>query len=296
MENPLPSVSYHSLMALNRFVLMCVALLSVTFAQVAHSEDGYIARYQARVAATLANQPHWATPLITVAPRVEQGFRADFGRQTTSGGQHTWNLGNTKGLQLVPLPRLELRVSPPPFLTHSDPKLADGFGDVAFRVKYRLYGSNEEHHNAILTAILGASVPTGKSGNGSCCAILSPTLGMGKGYGKFTFISTIGGSLPVSNAARVGRQIVWNSTIHMHATRLLWVETEFNSTYFKGGRNDGQAQTFVTPGVLFSRIPVMHDASGKAVLSLTFGAGEQIALSHFSTYNHAPIFTARLRF
>ncbi len=263
----------------------------------AHAEDGVLDRYQKRVAATLVDQPHWATPFITVAPRVEQGIRADFVRQTTPGGQQIWNLGNTKGLQLVPFRRVELRFSPAPFLVHSDPQLSDGFGDMAFRVKYRLYGSNEEHHNAIVTGILGASVPTGKSGNGSCCAILTPTLALGKGYGKFAFTSTIGGALPVSNAAKLGRQIVWNSALQFHASRFVWLETEFNSTFFKGGKNDGKSQTFVTPGIIVSRIPLTHDAAGKpGRLLLTLGVAEQIALTHFNTYNHSPIVTARLRF
>jgi hypothetical protein len=133
---------------------------------------------------------------------VEQGMRADFLRQSLPGAQQTWNLGNTKGLQLVPFQRVEVRFSPPPFIIHSDPKISHGFGDVAFRMKYRLYGSSEEHH--IVTAILGASVPTGKNSNGSCCAILTPTLGLGKGYGKLDVVSTVGGSLPVTNTAQAG--------------------------------------------------------------------------------------------
>jgi hypothetical protein len=31
----------------------------------------------------------------------------------------------------------------------------DGFGDVAFRMKFRVYGSSEDHRNAIVTALLG---------------------------------------------------------------------------------------------------------------------------------------------
>ena len=224
-------------------------------------------------------------------------MRADFLRQSLPGGQQIWNLGNTKGLQLIPFQRVELLFSPPPFIIHSDPHVSDGFGDVAFRMKYRLYGSSEEQHNAIVTAILGASVPTGKNSNGSCCAILTPTLGLGKGYGKLDVVSTIGGSLPVTNTAKLGQQIVWNSAIQYHAGKYLWLETEFNSTFFKGGKNDGKSQTFTTPGILFSRLPLTHDANGKpGRLLLTVGAAEEIALSHFYTYNHSPIFTARLRF
>ncbi len=253
-------------------------------------EDSWIKGYKARLAATQAEQPHWATPLVTSAPRLEEGFRADFVRQSTTGGQHVWNLGNSKGLQIVPFRRVELRFSPPPFFTHTNPRLEDGFGDVTFRMKYRVYGSSETHRNAIVTAVLGASVPTGKNGNGSCCSILSPALEAGKGFGKVDFVISLGGTLPVSNATKLGRQIVWNNAVQYHLTKLLWVETEINSTFYCGGTNDGKQQTFATPGAIVSRIPLTRS------LTLSLGAGEQIALTHFNTYDHAPIFTARLRF
>lgn len=256
------------------------------------AQSNWIRSYEARLKATQAEQPRWATPLVTVAPRLEQGFRADFVRQSIADGQQSWNFGNTKGLQIVPFRRIELRFSPPPLVTHTNPHSEDGFGDVAFRAKVRIYGSSEEHRNAIVTAILGASVPTGKNGNGSCCAILTPTVEAGKGFGKVDGITSLGGSLPVTSAATLGRQIVWNNAAQYHATRLLWVEAELNSTFFRGGKSDGRSQTFATPGVIVSRIPMTRSGS----LALTLGAGEQIALTHFNTYNHSPIFTVRLRF
>jgi hypothetical protein len=261
----------------------------------APAQDGWFKKYEARLASTLAQQPHWATPLVTTNPRVEEDIRTDFVRQSLTGGQQSWNYGNTKGLQIVPLRWVELRVSPPPFITHTNPKLEEGFGDVAFRAKVRLYGSSEGHHNAIVTALLGASVPTGKSGNGSCCAILMPTLEAGKGFGRFDAVTSFGGTLPVTNAAKLGRQFVWNNALQYHAPGLVWVETEFNSTFYYGGSNDGKQQTFVTPGVIVSRIP-LNGSGGLVHLTLTLAAGEQIALTHFNTFNHSPIFSARLRF
>ena len=279
------------------FGVFGTALLCFAAVGDALAEDSVIDRYEARVAASLADQPHWATALVTTSPRLEQGFRTDFVRQRGAGGQDTWNYGNSRGLQVIPLRRVELRFSLPPFLAHTSPGVEDGFGDVSFLLKYRVYARAEEHGNAIVTAMLGASVPTGKSGNGSCCAILSPTLGVGKGMGRWVLTSTAGGSLPVSNAEKIGRQIVWNNAIQLHATRLLWVETEFNTTFFQGGKYDGKAQTFATPGIVVSRIPITRDGAGKpGSLLLTLGAGEQIALTHFNTYNHSPVFSARLRF
>ena len=275
-------------------VLLTLAALPL----VARGQDSWLSRYQARVVATQANQPHWATPLITSSPRIEQGFRADFTRQATTNGRSVWNYGSTRGLQFIPFPRTELRLSPPPFFTHSDPRLRDGFGDVAFRVKYRLYGSNEQQHNAVVTAVFSASVPTGKQANGSCCAILTPTLEFGKGFGHLALSTNLAGTLPVSNTPKLGRSIVSNSAVQYQLTHLIWLENECNVTAYKGGRNDGKVQAFTTPGILVSRIPLTHRAvaAGKRPLSLTLGAGEQIALTHFHSYDHAPVFSSRLRF
>lgn len=276
--------------------LRCAAALLVVLGTApAHGQDGWFKAYEARLASTLAAQPHWATPLVTTNPRVEEDIRTDFARQSLAGRHSSWNYGGTKGLQIVPLRWVELRFSPPPFITHTNPKLEDGFGDVAFRAKMRLYGSSEQNHDAIVTALLGASVPTGKSGNGSCCAILMPTLEAGKGFGKADFVTSLGGTLPVTNAPKLGRQFVWNNVAQLHAVGLVWTELEINSTFYYGGSNDAKQQTFATPGVIVSRIP-LNTSGGVVQLRITLAVGEQIALTHFNTYNHSPIFSARVRF
>ena len=246
---------------------------------------------------TGTDQPHWATPLVTTNARIQQGFRTDFVRQTAPTGATTWNFGNTKGLQLIPFPRAELRISPPPFFEHSAPHTLDGFGDIAFRLKYRLYGSNEQHHNAIITAEFSASIPTGKNANGSCCAILTPAIGLGKGYRNLAWQTTFGATLPASNTTKLGRSLTWNNAIEYHATPILWIVDEFNSTFYLGGKNNGKQQTFNTPGIVISRIPLLRARPGDPnPLAISLGTGEQIALTHFNTYNHSPVFTARLRF
>jgi len=253
-------------------------------------------RYQARAEATQVNQPRWATPLVTINAHIDQGFRADFVRQTATNGT-TWNYGNSKGLQLIPFARTELRISPPPFFNHSNSATHDGFGDIAFRLKYRVYGSNENHHNAIFSFALAASIPTGKNGNGSCCAIVTPTLLLGKGFRKLAITTNAGGTLPVSNTAGLGRSIVWNNAVQYHLTKYVWLEDEINSTFYKGSKNDGKQQTFDTPGLIVSRIPLFHAQAGEtSPLLISFGIGEQIALTHFKTYDHSPILSTRLRF
>jgi hypothetical protein len=270
-------------------------------AQSSPASSAFIEKYQARVTATQSEQPHWITPVATVTPRLEQEVRADFVRQTNAKNESTWNYGNSKGLEIIPSRRIELLFNVPPFFNRGM-GAEDGFGDISFNSKFRIFARNEEHGNAILTAFLAASLPTGRSANGSCCAVVTPTLAGGKGFGQLALTSTLGGSLPVSNARRLGHTIAWHNVAQYRlaktgTARFFWPEVEFNSSFFSGGAKDGKIATYATPGIIIGRIPLSHDESGKSGrLGLTFGAGEQIALTHFHTFNHGVILTMRVPF
>ena len=268
----------------------------------ARAQDTFWGRWEARASATQAAQPHWITPLVLVTPRLEQEFRTDFVHQYNNKGEYQWTYDNGKGLELIPERHTELLVNLPPFINHGN-GAKDGFGDLSFVAKERLFSRNEEHGNGIVTVFLAGSIPTGKNGNGSCCAVVTPTLAVGKGFSdRLALESTAGGSLPVTNAKGLGHTIAWNNAVQYRARktgvgRLFWPEVEFNSSFYKGGANDGKAQTFGTLGLVIGRVPLSHDASGKpGRLGLTFGAGEQIALTHFHTYNHATVMTLRMPF
>jgi hypothetical protein len=125
--------------------------------------------------------------------------------------------------------------------------------------------------------------------------VVTPTLAVGKGFGQFAITSTAGGSLPISNSVGLGHTITWNNAIQYRVaktgrSRFLWPEVEFNSSFYKGGANNSKSQAFATPGIIIGRIP-LHNRTG-----LTFGTGEQIALTHFHTYNHSLVFTIRVPF
>ena len=268
----------------------------------AAAADSFLGRYQARVTATQNAQPHWVTPLVTVTPRLEQEFRTDFVHSFNTKGYGIWNYGNGKGLELIPERHTEIIVNVPPFFNRSNGE-SDGFGDISFLAKERLFARNEEHGNGIVTVFLAGTIPTGKNGNGSCCAVVTPTLAIGKGFGLLALTSTAGGSLPVTNAKGLGHVITWNNAIQYRVRktglgRLFWPEVEFNSSFYKGGtKNDGKSVVYVTPGLVVGRIALVHDADGKpGRLGLTFGAGEQISLTHVNTYNHATVLTVRLPF
>ena len=95
------------------------------------------------------------------------------------------NYGSGKGLELVPVDRVELSVSAPSYLTHTKPGVNDGIGDMAFLFKYRAAAGNPENGNYVVTAMFAATVPTGAYTNGAKDALLTPTLAVGKGWGNF---------------------------------------------------------------------------------------------------------------
>jgi hypothetical protein len=265
-------------------VVFCLSS-ALTFAQ-----DGYLASWFARVDKTKNEQPHWVTPVATTTPRLEEEYRYDQFWQTNAKGITTNNYDGGKGVELIPFEKVEVIFNLPPYLVHNDPKVRDGFGDVAFLVKYRLLSENEEHGNYILTAFLGWSLPTGDHNNGALHAVITPTIAYGKGLGNFDLQGTFGIGLPTGDTNLTGRTYTWNNAFQYRVFRKIWPEVELNSTFFQDGRNDGQKQVFVTPGLLMGRFRLW----GR--VGFTAGGGFQIATSHFHTTNHNGILTIRFPF
>ena len=251
--------------------------------------QGWAASWMARVSATQAAQPHWVTPVATVTPRLEQEFRFDVFHQVTRTGNVT-NLDGGKGLELIPTRKTELLINLPPYFLHENPATKDGWGDASFTLKYRVFSRNDEGGNAILTAFLSGSVPTGSHKNGSISAVIMPTLAGGKGWSKFDVQATLGGTFPVDSVNELGHTILSNTALQYHAMKRLWPEAEINSIFWKGGINDGKNQTFVTPGLILGRLPI-HKR-----IAFVAGAGFQMAVTHYHQYNHAFIGTLRLPF
>ena len=267
------------------------AIIVFTFSSSLASAQGeYFANWFPRVNKTQAEQPHWVTPLATTTPRLEEEFRYDQLWQVNPKGVTTDNYDGGKGLELIPFERVEVLFNLPPYLAHNSPALHDGFGDVAFLVKYRLLSSNEEHGNYILTAFLGWSVPTGSYANGSLHAVITPTLAYGKGFGHFDAQGTFGVGLPVADTNIVGRNYLWNNAFQYHLFRKFWPEVELNSTFFQEGKNNGKKQNFVTPGIVMGRFHVWRR------VGFTIGGGYQIATTRFHATNHNAILSIRIPF
>jgi len=275
---------------MRRIITTLAGVLISLSATASFAQEGYFSGWFARVDKTKNEQPHWVTPVATTTPRLEEEYRYDQFWQTNAKGVTTNNYDGGKGLELIPFEKVEVIFNLPPYLVHNDPKVRDCFGDIAFLVKYRLLSQNEEHGNYILTAFLGWSLPTGDHSNGALHPVITPTLAYGKGFRNFDLQGTFGIGMPTADTNLLGRTFTWNNAFQYRILRKIWPEVELNTTFFQDGRNDGQKQNFVTPGLLFGRFPLW----GR--VGVTFGGGFQIATTRFHSTNHNGIFTIRFPF
>lgn len=269
---------------------LLLPLLILPFCFALSAKNGFFDHWFERSDRAKAGQPSWMTPLATVTPRLEQEFRSDFFVQQTPAGDEVVNYGGGKGLELIPNERVELLFNVQPYLQHNNPNVRDGFGDVSFVGKYRLLSRSEEHGNYIVTAFLGASLPTGSYSNGARSGFITPTIAAGKGWGNFDVQSTLSAGLPTSHVDTIGRAMASNTAFQYHLLEKLWPEVEINATFWHGGVQDGEKQAFITPGLVLGRFRLHRR------LVMAFGAGFQIALTHYHNYDHAGIFTVRFPF
>ncbi|MGA8428262.1 MAG: hypothetical protein WB729_00460 [Candidatus Sulfotelmatobacter sp.] len=271
-------------------LLFALLPLLFLFSILASAQGGYSEDWFARVDKTQAEQPHWITPLATTTPRLEEEYRYDQLWQENAKGVTTNNYDGGKGLELIPFEKVEVIFNVPPYINHNNPADQNGFGDVAFLVKYRLLAANQEHGNYILTAFMGWSLPTGSYTNGSLHAVITPTIAYGKGFGDFDAQGTFGIGLPVTDTYLVGRTYAWNNAFQYRLFKKFWPEVELNSTFFQQGEHDGMKQNFVTPGLVIGRLHMWKR------LGFTVGGGYQIATTHFHTTNHNGILSVRFPF
>ena len=257
---------------------------------------GFVEAWFRRVDKTQAEQPHWVTPLYTTTPRLEQEIRYDLQWQSRAHGADLTNYGVGKGLELIPLERVELIFGIPAYIVHDTRDGTEqGWADDTFLVKYRFLSANEENGNYIVTGFFGVSVPTGSDTFTAGKAIYTPTLAFGKGWGTrergFALQSTLGVGIPGGDRARIGMPLVWNTALQAHVLdEHFWPEVEMNLTHWWDGPDDGGTQAVVTLGAIFGRFPLW----GR--LRLLVGAGYQLPVSAFRIYEHAWLLSVRLPF
>lgn len=280
-------------MKISSIVLILLCLFSATaWSQTAPSQsagEDFVGEWFQRSSRAESEQPHWAAPIFTVTPRLVQQFRYDLGWQSNNGFTNA-NYGGGKGIELIPVDRLELSVSAPPYITHTNTLLHDGIGDMAFLFKYRVAAGNPENGNYAVTAMLAATVPTGSYTNGATHALFTPTLALGKGWGNFDLQGTAGVTLPTGNVDLLGTPVVLNATAQYRLLKIFWPEVEINSTMWANGKNDGKTQVFLSPGLVVGKLHLWKR------LGVAFGGGVQIAATRFHVYEHNWVTTARFPF
>lgn len=118
----------------------------------------YFADWENRANRAQAEQPHWATPLVTVTPLLIQQVRFDTYVEHAGNGADITNLDNGKGLELIPTEMNEVQIGLPPYVIRTNPNgrgQVAGFNDWPFLlVKQRLASANEQNGNYILTLYL----------------------------------------------------------------------------------------------------------------------------------------------
>lgn len=235
-----------------------------------------------------AGEPDWFSPLATTSGRLKQEFRYDVWRQPGTPGDTDYNFGAGKGLEFIAAPRIELMVGPPPYVAHEGGKTQDGYADIPVMMKVGLAAAGQGEGDYLVTLLLSASVPGGSSSMRD--AVISPGIALGKGWRNFDVQTTLAGNLPTGDIAAIGRQLVSNTAFQYRAPWKLRPELEVNTTAFLEGKNSGQTEVFLTPGLGFGRLRVWR------ALKFSAAAGMQIAATRFHAYNHRAMFSVRYSF
>jgi hypothetical protein len=254
------------------------------------ADNDWVHAWMSKVDKVRASQPHFVSPIVTTHVMLVQQFRYDMSwQQDPSGGTSTSNYGASKGLEIIPLSRLEVGIFPPNYLAHQS-SAPDGFGDVSFQLKFRAFSATEGRGDYFVGFFFAGSLPTGTPPNGIGHTILSPTLAVAKGVGHWDIQSTLGANLPASGANLLGRAIIFNTAVNYTIKKVFWPMLEQNSVFWSGGVLDGKKQLFLTPGFVLGSFSVAER------LRFAIGAGVQIAVTEFHQYNHRWILSLRFPF
>jgi hypothetical protein len=237
-----------------------------------------------------ATQPDWLSPLATTSGRLKQEFRYDIWDQPASGGNRSCQFGGNKGLELITSSRTQILIGVPTYMLVSPNGPPGGFGDLPLMLKFRISSAERTEGNYLVTFLLAATAPTGSHRYGAGEAVVTPTMAFGKGWRRFDVQSTLGVNLPAGDTAKLGRRMLWNTAFQYRAAWKLWPELEANSTFYTTGKNEGETQLFMTPGLGIGRAHL----AGRFRLSSAVGV--QIAATQFHTYNHRWMLSTRVSF
>ena len=251
---------------------------------------GFLISWLHMAAETQTHQPDWLSPLATTSGRLKQELRYDIWEQPSTMVNRTYQFGGNKGLEFITSPRTQILLGVPTYTLVSPSGPSGGFGDLPLQLKFRIASAERSEGNYLLTFILAATAPTGSHRYGAGDGVVTPTIAAGKGFGRLDVQSTFGANLPTGNTTKLGRQLQWNTAFQYQAAWKLWPELEVNSTFYRTGPRSAEQQVFLTPGLGFGRVRLRKG------FRFSSGAGLQIAVTRFHTYNHRWMFSERISF
>ncbi len=252
----------------------------------------YFENWFQRVDQIRAEQPNWASAMVTTSPLLNEVIRYDISQQSLANGHNLTSFGSAKGVEFIPVQNVQFIVSIPEYHTLNTNPQRDGWADENFLMKYRFLTGDADHGNYVLTGFLGLSVPSGSGTFTSHHFVFTPTIAGGKGWGDFDLQSTLGVSVPDNEAGRrsIGTPILWNVVAQYRIAKYFWPDTEVNYTYWPSDPHEGLNQVFLTPGIVFGRFPVWSR------VGLMVGVGCQFAVSEHPLYRRNYLLSLRLPF
>jgi hypothetical protein len=231
-----------------------------------------------------AVQPDMACPFLVFCPFLSHGNKEQFTRQKLATGAQPWNLGGGFGPLFILTPRMLIAPTIPKYMINDNGKIRDGFGDAAVMTQFRLFSGNKDHGNYTVNFAMQHTWPTGSGRNGNPSATSTYWVLGGKAVGRFDVQSSAGRTSPAAaGLATIGHPVSWNTAVQYHATKLLWLDFESNTTFYHGGPHDGLTQSYVTPGIIARGVhPRFLPARNRQV----FGVAMEVATTHFHTSDH----------
>jgi hypothetical protein len=84
-----------------------------------NGDPGWVRAWIRIAAKARASQPHFVASIVTTHVMLLQQYRYDMSwQQDLSGGSITSNYGSSRGLEIIPSSRLEVRIFPPSYIVH----------------------------------------------------------------------------------------------------------------------------------------------------------------------------------
>jgi len=269
-----------------------MAAICVSSNCAASAQESFYQHLRERNDSMRAVQPSWMGPLIQSDARLGQAIRFSVS-DAAFPGEQTLNYGGNHGISLIAGRRFQFDLDPPSFFRNHSRAYKDGFGNAGTQVKWRIASGNAQHGNYAVSAILYHAFAPRIYQNQMLTSFDAPSIAVGRGFGRFAVLSTIGGILPTAKIAQQGRGIEWNMTAQVHPTERTWFDVEENALFNYAGPFDGKTQNFLTPAAFYM---IRRKEWQPEHATVVIDGGMQIATSSFHFYNHNLISEMRIIF